>query len=111
MFMDRNLSLMDVESQWACTVELLFKPVTKHPLHSLSDFPMLHFMNLNVSTCYISFIGQHVIPVIQMVFDCDQLFAHTFSLNIILRQLLSNQCVVMLPDSTVLLQKLVRGCF
>lgn len=24
MFMDRNLALMDVESQWACTVELLF---------------------------------------------------------------------------------------
>jgi len=47
-------------------------------------------MNLNVSTCYISGRGAHMIPVLQMVFECDQLFTHFVSLNIILKWLLSN---------------------
>ena len=57
MFMDRNLSLMDMESQWACTIELLFKPVTKHPLHSLTD----------VSDEYISWILMLVPATSQVV--------------------------------------------
>jgi hypothetical protein len=108
--MDLNLSLMDMESQWACTVGLLFKPVTKHPLQSLTDVSDEYISsNLNVSTRYISGLGEHVIPVLQMVFACDQLFTHFVSLNIILKWRLSKQCVMMLPDSTVLRQKLVRG--